>query len=109
MVRKYLREKEIQCQFVNGFRKSSRYLYTVHPLAAGSFTYNLNTSVFATKVFVKCLLPHPPHFKLNFCYLYNRGYAAELSFCKFNIVRTLHYTNFNGNWKTLASSQNIII
>lgn len=75
---------------------------------AGSFTYNHNTSVFATKVFVKSLLPHSPNFKLIFSYLCSTGDAPELSFYKFNIGRTLHDMNFNGNWKMLASSRNII-
>lgn len=72
---------------------------------AGSFTYNLNTSEFATKVFVKSLLPDSPHFKLIFSYINNTDDAPALRFLKFNIVRTLHYMNFNGNWKMLASFQ----
>lgn len=68
MVGKHSREREIKF-FVHGFRKSSRYVYTVHPpllFTVGSFTYNVDTSIFAIKVFVKSLLPHLPCSKLIF-------------------------------------------
>lgn len=60
---------------------------------------HLQPSMFAIKVFVKSLLPHPPHLNVftKFLAIHVTGDAAEFSFSKFNIVTKFALHQFE--WK----------